>query len=263
MLESFSKKIFVKKFGKTFKILNEKVDSYLDIQDEKNIHDLRIAIRRFNSAFALLPKKIRKNSRTLNYLSLCKNLFKVNTEIRDYDIICKKLEKYSNNPISLGSISSLKQNRSLKIEEAKKAAIKLQKFKLPTSQVNFSKQKLQKRFYNVISKLDRRIEITLPVAIGDEKKIDELHRLRKDFKKMRYTLELAGKNKRISKFIDNLKNIQDVLGEIHDSDIMINYLKDIKTSDVGGVMASEMEIRHKKYDLFVASLKRKDTIAVS
>jgi CHAD domain-containing protein len=264
MLESFSKTTFVKKFQKTIKILNEMVDAYLDIQDEKNIHDIRIAIRRFNAAFALLPQKIRNDSRALNYLSLCKNLFKVNTQIRDYDVICKKLEKYSDDPIFSGFISSLKQNRSLALGEGKDIATKLRKLQLPKkSQRDFSKQKLQKRFYKVISKIDKQIETILPVVIVDEKKIDELHRLRKDFKKMRYTIELAGNNKQIAEFVDNLKNVQDMLGEIHDSDIMIEYLKGIKASDVGWIIAYETEIRHKKYDLFVDYLKRKDTILVS
>ena len=88
--------------------------------------------------------------------------------------------------------------------------------------------------------------------INDDKKIDELHKMRKDFKKLRYTIELSLSNKKTPLHIENLKKIQDRLGEIHDSDIMLDYLKNQKvTNEITDIIKQESLERNLKYKLFV------------
>ena len=48
-----------------------------------------------------------------------------------------------------------------------------------------------KRLAKISRKLKNRIETRIPIVIGDEGKITELHELRKDSKKLRYLIELV------------------------------------------------------------------------
>ncbi|MDE1814888.1 MAG: hypothetical protein KGI05_09545, partial [Thaumarchaeota archaeon] len=51
--------------------------------------------------------------------------------------------------------------------------------------------------------------------------------------------------------------IQDVLGEIHDNDIIIDYLKSIdRDSKYSDIIAAEVLRRSKKYDAFVSTFKK-------
>ena len=63
----------------------------------------------------------------------------------------------------------------------------------------------------------------------DADKVNELHEMRKDCKKLRYLLELVphGKStgKNVSKLEEELENMQDLLGAIHDCDAAVAYLK--------------------------------------
>jgi len=84
-----------------------------------------------------------------------------------------------------------------------------------------------------------------------------LHMLRKDFKKLRYSLELVSDKKTILETLANLKNIQDMLGEIHDKDIAIDYLKNIEqNSRYSDIISSEVLERTKKYNEFVAFFRK-------
>ena len=72
----------------------QKVDSRLDeyIKDpiENNIHNIRTSIRRLEASYRTSPKQIRKR-KVVEFVIKSKRLFKINSEIRDFDIILEKL----------------------------------------------------------------------------------------------------------------------------------------------------------------------------
>jgi CHAD domain-containing protein len=90
-------------------------------------------------------------------------------------------------------------------------------------------RKLQQRFQKVVTRFAGRIDQLLPIVTSDIGKVNELHQLRKDCKKLRYTLEVldneARQNEVVLSLIGYLEDLQDILGSIHDCDIMIQYLK--------------------------------------
>jgi len=245
-------KSYIKKFQKITKKIINILDNYLDDPNEKNIHDIRIAIRRLEGAYRILPKKIRKQSQLQNYIGQSKMLFKINTEIRDFDIISGRLDQHFANPSASRLISSLMIKRKSKIRDARIIALKLRSFPLPKINKNIPESKLKKRFCKTVNELNVRIKQNIPVVLNDDKKIEELHKLRKDFKKLRYTIELTLSNKKIHPHIENLKKVQDTLGEIHDSDIMLDFLKNHKTTnDIEDIINQEAIERNLKYKLFV------------
>jgi CHAD domain-containing protein len=68
---------------------------YLKNPNDKNIHDLRKSIRRLDSAYYSLPKKFRKNKPIKNYVNHSKDLFKSNSQVRDYDIFLEKINSHN------------------------------------------------------------------------------------------------------------------------------------------------------------------------
>jgi CHAD domain-containing protein len=251
-LRILTKKSYINKFQKIIKKIADKLTDYLNDPNEENIHDIRIAIRRLEAAYEILPKVIRKKPNLQNYVEQATLLFKINTEIRDFDIITRKLDQHFSNLIS-GLISSIMTKRKSKIRDALIIASKLRSSSLPKiTEKHVSEPKLRKRFRKIVNKLNLRIKQNIPIVLNDEKKIDELHRLRKDFKKLRYTLELTLENKRMPSYIENLKKVQDTLGEIHDSDIMLEYLKNHrKINNINDIIKQEIIERNVKYKLFV------------
>jgi CHAD domain-containing protein len=251
---TIASKPFVRNFNKSVKRVNERLKKYLNDPNEDNIHDIRTSIRRLNAAFGLLPKKIRKRPETRNYITQSRALFKVNTEIRDYDIIYGKLTKYSSHPAYKGLTRLLTKRRNAKLEIGHKMALALRNSTSPQISANdISELKLQIRFNKILNKLRNRIEQALPVVLIDSNKIEELHGLRKDYKKLRYLLELLSRRgKKISKQINYLQSLQDILGSIRDSDIVIDYLRNVRSSiGVDDILPSIIAERNQKYEEFV------------
>ena len=185
-------------------------------------------------------------------------LFKLNARIRDFDIICAKMEsKYQDKTHDL--VSTLKNSRIEKLQNANELALKILHLSIPKISENIlDDSKLNKRYLRVLDKIELDIHKNTIISIGDEKKIEELHMLRKDFKKLRYSLELASYKEKTVQALKNLKEIQDILGEIHDSDIIISYLRSIEQdSKISDILESEVKERKRKYDLFVSTFKQR------
>ena len=121
---------------------------------------------------------------------------------------------------------------------------------------NLSNKKLTKRYNKIVSKFANKIMMNLPIVVTDANKLKELHEMRKDCKKLRYLLELlpidSSSNKgNVSLLLQQLEKMQDILGEIHDCDAVISYLKrQAKSNQLHGITDKIIEERNKKYQEF-------------
>jgi len=212
-------------------------------------------------------------------------LFKINSQIRDYDIINSKLEKYTSDTVFAQLTDSLKRRRKTTLSSAVRVATALRQLPVPYLTVeDIVENKLQRRYNKVVRRLSERIELNLPVVLGNKNKIVELHEVRKDCKKLRYLLELMPdqnnkethamntelenvqdilgyihnqNNKETHKMITELEDIQDILGSIHDSDITIAYLKRVRHSkDITNSLDNEITERNTRYEEFVQFCRR-------
>jgi CHAD domain-containing protein len=254
------KKIFLKKFKKIQKRFYQKLQDYIKNPNDENIHDIRVAIRRLEAAHRILPKNIREKEKNANYTKQAKTLFKLNAKIRDLDIICARMEsKYLDKTNDLVVI--LKNSRIEKLSSANEIALKTLHLPIPKVSANIlKKSKLNKRYLKVLDKIELDIQKNTIIALADEKKIKELHMLRKSFKKIRYSLELATDEAKTIQTLSNLKDIQDMLGEIHDSDVIIDHLRNIEqNSRYSDIIEPEILERRRKYQVFVSTFKKKKT----
>ena len=228
-------KIDVKKFVNACKRnlsrVSNKLDEYLASPDEKNIHDIRTSVRRLDACYKTLPKKIRNKKQVKTYMDKSRELFKINSQIRDFDVITALVRK--NNPENGNGnrmdLTKFENRRATKLKEAKAVAVGLRKLSEPNvDKGSISAGKLTKRYNKLISNFGSRIQLNLPLVIADADKVNELHEMRKDCKKLRYLLELVpheSSDKNMSKLEEELQNMQDLLGAIHDCDAAVDHLK--------------------------------------
>jgi len=261
--------------------VDNRLDEYIKDPTEKNIHDIRTSIRRLEASYIASPKQIRK-AKIIEYVEKSKNLFKINSQIRDFDIILEKLTKEGQLTIQRLELfeKSIKKNRNKELKDAISVACDLREIDIPNIDKyrnqydSFSLQKkLTKRYTKVVTKFARQIRENIPIIINNSERIEELHQVRKDTKKLRYLLELmlnnrhkidgnVGKNNETDKNnysneqniwnqIEKLKEIQDMLGNIHDYDITIAFLKQYDQQE-NFVTAMNIDMQRKnKYEQFI------------
>lgn len=253
---------FLTKLHESFQRVNNRINKYLKDPKAKNIHDLRTSIRRLDAAYSTLPKKYRTGSSTSTYILSCKELFRINSEIRDLDIIYEKLQKYPPNDSRNKIIDSLKETRVTKLEYAKNISLALNNTDASKllDEIKVTQKELEKRYNKIVANLISKIETNFPIVITDSTKIEELHNLRKDCKKLRYMLELLPiENKKASEMRKTLQKIQDSLGMIHDYDFTINHLalNEQPSNEVREIVNNEMQERKLNYERFLRFCTRR------
>ena len=285
MSNSIDLGVFIDNYIHNVQKVDKKLDEYIKDPNKDNIHDIRTAIRRLEASYSASPKQIRRK-RMKKYVDSSKYLFKLNSEIRDFDIILEKLNKEGQmDEQQLEILSkSIKRQKNRKLDKALSIAIELRKLNTPHLNSDntlydrcIMQKKLIKRYNNVVGKFVCRMERNFPIVINNSKKVDELHEIRKDSKKLRYLLELVlsnkdrnkgnidknnvinkndhGDNHDVSFLLEKLEKIQDMLGNIHDYDITTAYLKGHESHNFFIAENNIAMIRKNKYEQFVQCCK--------
>ena len=171
---------FLTKLSENLQRVNNRINKYIMKPNAKQIHDVRTSIRRLDATFSTLPKKYRNGSSLSKYVLQCKELFKINSEIRDFDIIYEKLRKYPSNAQRDSIIEDLKKSRNARQEKAKTIALTIKSTDIATilDEIGVTEKELQKRYNKILSRLISKIESTFPVVLTNPLALEELHDLR-------------------------------------------------------------------------------------
>ena len=174
--------------------VGKRVGEYTKDPNEENIHDIRTAIRRLEASYKSSPKQLQKK-KIKKYVGISKCLFKLNSEIRDFDIILEilsnegKMSEQQLEPIK----KSIEREKDKKLGKALSIATDLKKINVPLPikdsslyKQNKTEKKVSRKYNKIVNGFSSRIEKNLPVVISDCERIDELHEIRKDSKKLRY-----------------------------------------------------------------------------
>ena len=253
---------FLTKLSENLQSVNNRINKYLKKPNAKQIHDIRTSIRRLDATFSTLPKRYRNGSSLSKYVLQCKELFKINSEIRDFDIIIEKLQKYPSSGQRDNIIEDLKKTKLARLEKAKTIAVPLKSIDTGTilDELGVTEKELQKRFIKIVSRLISTIDSIFPVVLSNPQALEELHDLRIACKKLRYMLELLPNNNKFAvQTRESLKKIQDSLGSIHDSDFTIGYLKSLPQSskEIQEILDKENEYRRLQSERFLNYSKRR------
>jgi CHAD domain-containing protein len=257
---------YKQRFRQNVRRVGRRLDAYLaDQGTENSIHDVRTSIRRLDVSFSLLPKKLRK--RKNRQIKKYRKFFKANSNARDLDIIRGKIAALAEGaPGAEKLLGQLQKKRKAELGRAGKlgrSLKKMQPVQLDSSS-SIPAGKLESRIDRAAGKLGVKINEAFPVVLSDSSKVEELHRLRKDCKKLRYILEMvppAGRKKyeRAVSLALALEELQDLLGAIRDSDITIEYLQGSRTKVAGELAAREAGNRDRLYRDLVRRAKQATT----
>lgn len=101
--------------------------------------------------------------------------------------------------------------------------------------------------------------------IQDPERRKELHNMRISIKRLRYTMEFFAVNydKHFADLIRTIIDLQDILGDIHDSDVVLevltNYKENLQPTELHGVdtlIARTRETRNTDYQAFLEKWKQ-------
>ena len=231
--------------------MNDRIASYLKEPTPEHVHDIRTATRRLFATIELLPKDIRETKRIRKYSERIQKLISLNAKTRDLDIIIPRATARKNDPEYAKLAKKLENSRRSALKPAIEFASSMKETRQPSIRgKKLSSYDAQKRFNKISKRLNSRISKRLPVVLEDPNDKRELHRLREDSRLFRYTIELAGE-KKSSKILPLLRSWQEILGLIHDSDIVIAYLKNEKESpEARDLVRDEVTERNKNYETF-------------
>ena len=216
-------------------------------EDNEELHDMRVATRRMRSAFdvfgqAFDPKTMK------HHLKGLRGIGRALGQVRDMDVILEKARLYQDglkeperrgmDPL-LGAWMHLVEKKRYKLVDYMQSE-EYERFKhcfnefLQPAQGEMDHSSLENEITNRVRDIVpvlvysryaavRAYETLLPNAT-----VSQLHALRIEFKKFRYTLEyfrdVLGET--ASKAINELKQYQDHLGELHDADVACQLVRD-------------------------------------
>ena len=242
---------FATKYARTRKILTKRLKAYLKDSNPENVRSLRIAMRRMRLSTEFLPKKIRKAKNTEAFLTSLEVTSRANAKVRDLDIILSKLSAYKPD-LSIGErIARIKETRDSQLQAARRQTIALQKEPIPRiKEKELSILKLQKRLNKTTNQLIATINGRLPMVLKDSNDTKDLHLLRMDCRRLRYLAELF-RSRKTARLLSRLRSWQSQLGFIHDSDLTIDYLRNLgEAPEIQPILSDLMTQRMQRYQKF-------------
>ncbi len=247
------KHLYLQNVRRTRKALKKRIQAYLKDPNPDNVHDLRTAARRTRACLQLLPKNPRRRKRTRRYSATLKELIRANARIRDIDIVVSKISRRNDSATYEQLTNRLAKMRAADLKPALSFVSSVENPPRGLVQAeDLSDELLQERFDKVTINLEDRIRKRLPVVLENPAKKRALHRLREDSRTLRYVLDLEGTLSE-KEPLPLLRSWQDILGLVHDSDIMIDRLSHAKPSpEVQDLLRSEVAERNLNYEKFVS-----------
>lgn len=216
------------------------------------IHDLRVTARRIQVMRRLLPRNIRMSQTAKRFDLLLRSVLKRTSQLRDLDTLMSTLKEHRTSlPGDL--LVRLQNQRSDAAARAKAACDLLGDSPPPDVNPAEIKGKRLSRRLRKSAKTHGRASVSLLAEVlKDESKVEELHSLRLEVKKLRYLLELSDRN---TPELDVVTRWQESLGSIHDLDVAMNFLRERDLPLKGWALDELRRDRHRKYLKFIGEYR--------
>ena len=193
------------------------IKKFKELEDDltlDKIHDKRVILRRIFpilSAYGIKPSKVKNAEKA----------FELYGKLRDIQVQLEKLKDVEFT-VDLNEYLYFLKDRELELQQKALKFSKKKEIKFPqldkTRKADYSK--IKEKANRQLDKLVERVQMQ---AVDDA---TEIHALRIDFKKFRYLVEVLALIENIDDTkIGKLKVYQDLLGEIHDYEVLISGIK--------------------------------------
>ena len=258
---------------KSFGIYSANIDTCIQLFSEEPVHDLRVSIRRFIACIRFINDII-PNYYYKEFRALLKQEFKSFTILRDTQVQILTLGELTYRfPVLYTFYNKLlcdeqKLIESLKIkiasfedDEIGSLAFFLKLYirqKLPKIKADFSIfDEIGRKRYEAVSRL---------IDMVDPEKVDTIHKVRLEFKKFRYTMEIIQSYIGIGQEeLKRMKAFQTIMGLIQDNRVMLRNLRkfigkqeEIPETAYGPAIAFLLNERHELVKNFMKAINKHD-----
>jgi CHAD domain-containing protein len=241
-------KEFLKRYGQRTEGLLKLARKHPEQLSADEVHDLRVATRRVQVLCRLLPKEVRKTSGYDRFVAALRQVLKATSRVRDLDTLALTL-KGARVVLPPEKAQALTRERAERLRRASPAIDGILGVSPPVvAKSKLDGKKISKRHGKRARRHAAALHGLLAEVLADESRADELHALRKEAKKLRYLLELSDGH---SPDLELLVKWQEALGEIHDLDVAIDYLRRIRPGPPADTIARLKKGRSSKYEEFV------------
>ena len=249
---------YLREYESITKAVRDSLRAYLGEPNDRNTHVLRRHLRRLDAALRVLPKRARGEEKSLDrYQRRCRKLLRATSRVRDLDMIARRLRAEGTDASLAAIVKKVKTERRKEVADSMKAAWKLFETKAPKLEAA-TVAGVDTQARRVIADLDEEVEKDLSRTTASESRVDELHSLRKGYKKLRYTFELMPPGPERDERSRALHGWQDALGAIRDSDVLIERLGSEEPNAVTKEVIREEKLkRHRRYVGFLRSYNRR------
>ena len=210
-------------------------------------------MRRIQLSTELLPKKIRKTRTVRAFLTSLEEASRANAKVRDLDIILSRISTTKPDVKIEEQISRIREARDSLLQAARRQTIAFQRERIPrVKEKELSVPKLQKRLNKITGQLVAAINGRLPMVLKDSNDAKDLHLLRIDCRRLRYLAELF-RSQKTTRMLSQLRAWQSQLGFIHDSDLTIDYLRNLgEASEMHSILNELLSQRMQSYEKFAS-----------
>ena len=251
---------FEERYGEKSKALLELARTLPERPSPTAIHDLRVTARRIQVMFRLLPRQARSSENAMMSALVLKSILKATSQLRDLDTLMETLEPYRSE-LPPEVFLSLENERSDSAARAKAAMEVLTE--APSSDLDPSEirgKRLSRRLRKRVRQHGRGATELLRNVLEDESRVQDLHTLRLEVKKLRYLLELGDK---IPPELQIMTKWQESLGSIHDLDVAMDYIQRNRLDFTKERVIRELHRRrHSNYVKFVSECRAESTGAL-
>ena len=245
-------KEFARRYREKAKELLEIARGLSDRPSPEEIHDLRVTARRIQVMRSLLPRGVRMSQISRRFDLLLKSVLKRTSQLRDLDTLSSTLEQHrATVPGEL--LVALRNQRSDAAAQAKAVCGLLADSPPPDiDPAEIKGKKLSKRLRKRARKHGKAAAELVSKVIDDESKVEELHSLRIEVKKLRYLLELSDSK---PPELAVVTRWQESLGTVHDLDVAMDFLRKSDIGTKGWAMDALRRSKHSGYLKFVGECR--------
>ena len=234
--------------------LKKKLDAFLeDPNEEENLHDVRTAIRRAEASMHTMSKRFRERQKAKRILSKFEDLMRRSVKVRDLDAVRARLSYYPLNSVLDRVLRDMERSRRRQLKSSIAVAASIPKLShlCPDANDVQDEEKARKRLDKVVKKLMSSVDRELQVVLSEPDGTEALHALRKDSRRLRYSLEGMPLHGEDSTLVKTLTLWQDLLGAVRDGDVTIYYLEGLERSAiVDRILNTESARRRHDYEKF-------------
>jgi CHAD domain-containing protein len=214
-----------------------------------SVHEARIAIRKLRASVSLTPRKYRKDPAVKMCMGKLEDFYSEAAKLRDIDTVTAELAKAGRSGNDR-LMQTLAKRRSQRLGQVASRARGLRTVRLPPLP-GLKEKALAKRLNRLVTELAVVIGSLHSSALGNEKEVERLHKLRKKCRELMYVLEYAKPDARTKRAERLLEEARLELGSIMDDDIVLEFLWEVKAPPQ--LRSKFAQTRHAKFMKLVSS----------